>query len=179
MDCLVIPSYLLAFSISALFVFRIEPWTLSSNASIRHFNLGSRRVNITCILFDQSQFTPPCKAFLSDPLPCLTILPSDLIVGNSATATGLLPSLPFVVPVPSLVKEEGSAFILSWVQPCKLLPCLWCLRLILGRLWVGLCRSGGHAGFLCLISVGLVSGVAIFLKKFAALLGLYDRHLEP
>ena len=64
----------------------------------------------------QSQFTPPCKAFLSDPLPCLTILPSDLIVGNSATATGLLPSLPVVVPVPSLVKEEGSAFILSWVH---------------------------------------------------------------
>ena len=145
----------------------LQPWQPTS----QHLQLACLSVTVHI----------PCKAFLSDPLPCLTTLPSDLTSrqlrhGNWSFT---LPSLPVVVPVPSLVKEEGSAFILSWVQPCKLLPCLWCLRLILGRLWVGLWRSVGHAGFLCLISVGLVSGVAIFLKKFAALLGLYYRHLEP
>jgi len=52
-----------------------------------------------------------------------------------------LPSLPLVVPVPSLVKEEGSAFVTSWVQ---FLPCSVVLRMISVGLWSGLCLSGGH-----------------------------------
>ena len=49
------------------------------------------------------------------------------------------------MPVPSLVKEEGSAFVPSWVQ---LLPCFVVLRMILGRLMGRVMGSGGRAGHL-------------------------------
>ena len=87
MNCLVIPPYLLTFPVGALFAFRIEPWTLSSNASFDISTLAVDKSIPPCSLLDQSQFhTTLAKRSLRP----ITSLPSDLKVGNSATAIGLL-----------------------------------------------------------------------------------------
>ena len=78
--------------------------------------------------------------------------------------TGTLPSLPFAVPVPSLVKEEGTALVTSWVL---FLPCSAVLRMILGRLM-------GRV-MLNLIDT-LLSITLIFLSSP---LGVIVEHLEP
>ena len=74
-------------------------------------------------------FHTTLQCVLSDPLPVYHLTYSrQLRHGNWSLA---LPSLPFVVPVPSLVKEEGSACVPSWVH---FLPCFVVVRMILGRL---------------------------------------------